>query len=100
MRDTVSVTPGQRISRDFDLTTGIYQLQAFTVAGEREGSAAAITLQRNAPNVTNIVAIDSYGNLPNMNASELAVLLPGVAGNLSDEGNIVGFSPSAAWDRE
>lgn len=27
-----------------------------------------------------------------MNASELAVLLPGVAGNLSDEGNIIGFT--------
>jgi TPP-dependent pyruvate/acetoin dehydrogenase alpha subunit len=27
-----------------------------------------------------------------MNASELAVLLPGVAGNLSDEGNVVGFT--------
>jgi len=92
MRDTITVTAGQSVSRNFDLTTGIYQLQAFTVSGEREGSAAAITLQRNAPNVTNIVAIDSFGNLPNMNASELAVLLPGVAGNLSDEGNIVGFT--------
>jgi iron complex outermembrane receptor protein len=42
--------------------------------------------------VKNVVAIDAYGNLPNMNASELAVLLPGVAGELSDEGNIVGFT--------
>ncbi len=92
MRDTITVNAGQSVSRNFDLTTGIYKLQAFNVSGVREGSAAAITLQRNAPNVTNIVALDSYGNLPNMNASELAVLLPGVAGNLSDEGNIVGFT--------
>ncbi len=92
VRDTVTVSAGQSINRNFDLTTGIYQLQAFTVSSEREGNAAAITAQRNAPNVKNIVAIDAYGNLPNMNASELAVLLPGVAGNLSDEGNVVGFT--------
>jgi len=92
IRETVTVSAGQSITRNFDLTTGIYRLEAFTVSGEREGNAAAITAQRNAPNVKNVVAIDAYGNLPNMNASELAVLLPGVAGNLSDEGNVVGFT--------
>ena len=34
-------------------------------------------------NVKNIVAMDSFGNLPNMSASELAIRLPGVAGELS-----------------
>ena len=92
VRSSVVVGNGQRTTRDFDLTTGIYQLDTFKVTGEREGNAAAITAQRNATNVKNVVAIDGYGNLPNMNASELAVLLPGVAGNLSDEGNIVGFT--------
>ena len=48
------VTAGQRAVNDFDLTTGIYQLQAFKVTGEREGDAAAITAQRNADNVKNI----------------------------------------------
>ncbi|MBL9190284.1 MAG: TonB-dependent receptor [Opitutaceae bacterium] len=92
MRVTVNVVAGQRTVRNFDLTTAIYKLDAFKVTGEREGNAAALTAQRNATNVKNVVAIDAYGNLPNMNASELAVLLPGVAGNLSDEGNIVGFT--------
>ncbi|MBL9209659.1 MAG: TonB-dependent receptor [Opitutaceae bacterium] len=92
VKANVTVVAGQRLTRDIDLTTAIYQLQAFQVTGEREGNAAAITAQRNAPNVTNIVAIDAYGNLPNMNASELAVLLPGVAGNVNDEGNINGFT--------
>ena len=89
---TVNVTAGQRAIRDFDLTTGVYQLQAFTVTGEREGNAAALTAQRNATNKKDVVALDAYGNLPNMTASELAVLLPGGAGNLSDEGNIIGFT--------
>src|SRR5690606_28411899 len=79
VRTSVTVEAGQRLTRNFDLTSGIYKLDAFQVTGEREGNAAAITAQRNAPNVKNIVAIDAFGNLPNMNASELAVLLPGVA---------------------
>jgi len=89
---TVVVASGGRATRDFDLTTGVYKLTAFTVTGEREGNAAALTAQRNATNKKDVVALDAYGNLPNMNASELAVLLPGVAGNLSDEGNIIGFT--------
>ncbi len=91
-RSSVVVGAGQRAVRDFDLTSGIYKLQEFKVTGEREGSAAAITAQRNADNVKNIVAMDSFGNLPNMSAGELAIRLPGVAGNLDDEGNVTGLT--------
>ncbi|MBI5766500.1 MAG: TonB-dependent receptor [Verrucomicrobia bacterium] len=92
VRATVAVTTGQPATRNFDLTTGIYQLSAFTVAAEREGGAAAITAQRNAPNTKNVVAMDSYGNLPNMSASELAILLPGVTAALNLENGIDGFT--------
>jgi iron complex outermembrane recepter protein len=92
IKASVAVTGGQRVTRNFDLTTAIYQLDTFKVTGEREGNAAAMTAQRNATNLKNVVAIDAYGNLPNMNASELAILLPGVAPELSDEGNVVGFT--------
>ncbi len=93
-RATIAVTPasGPALTRNFDLTTGVYKLEAFTVAGEREGGAAAITAQRNAPNTKNVVAMDSYGNLPNMSASELAILLPGVTGALNLENGIDGFT--------
>jgi len=89
---TVTVAAGQRATRDFELTTGVYKLDAFTVAGEREGGAAAITAQRNAANVKNVLAMDSYGNLPNMSASELAIMLPGVTGSLNLENGIDGFT--------
>jgi TonB-dependent receptor len=92
VRATVSVAAGQRIVRNFDLTTSIYQLDAFTVTGEREGGAAAITAQRNAENLKSVVAMDSFGNLPNMNAGEVAIRLPGVAGNLSNENLVDGFT--------
>jgi TonB-dependent receptor len=88
VRTEVTVTAGQRTVRDFDLTTGLYKMQAFKVAGEREGAAAAITAQRNADNVKNVVAMDSFGNLPNRSPGEVAIRLPGVAGNLDAEGNV------------
>jgi iron complex outermembrane receptor protein len=87
-RGQVTVSAGERSVRNFDLTTEIYRLQEFKVTGEREGAAAAITAQRNAENVKNIVAMDTFGNLPNMNPGEVAIRLPGVAGNLDNEGNV------------
>jgi outer membrane receptor protein involved in Fe transport len=49
-------------------------------------------LRRNAARKTikNVVALDAFGNLPNMSAGELAVRLPGVASQFDDEGNVTG----------
>ncbi|WP_414664030.1 TonB-dependent receptor [Horticoccus sp. 23ND18S-11] len=92
MRATVAVAAGQAVVRNFDLTTGIYKLDAFKVTGEREGGAAAITAARNAENLKNVAATDSFGNLPNMNAGEVAIRLPGIYGELDAGGNLSGFT--------
>lgn len=92
VRSQVTLHAGERVVRNFDLTTGIYKLQEFRVTGEREGGAAAITAQRNAPNLTNVIAMDSYGNLPNMSVGEVVMRLPGVAGSPNDEGSFANFS--------
>ncbi len=96
MRITVIVGQGQRKIQDFALTAEVYRMQAFTVTGEREGDAAAITAQRNSSNVKNVVAMDSFGNLPNMNAAEVAIRLAGVAGTLDGSGMVTGFSVRGA----
>lgn len=88
----VTVAPGQRATLDFSMGTQVYKLAAFTVTGEREGNAASITRQRNAPNVKNVLALDALGNLPNESAGELLMRLPGVAGAFDDEGNVTGVS--------
>ncbi|MDO8541357.1 MAG: TonB-dependent receptor [Opitutaceae bacterium] len=92
VRQQVNVGHGQRAVQNFDLTTAIYQLQEFKVVGEREGDASAITAQRNAENVKNVAATDSFGNLPNMNAGEVAIRLPGIYGELDAGGNLSGFN--------
>lgn len=89
---TVNVPPRGAVIRNFDLSTEIYKLDAFKVTGEREGFAAAITAERNADNVKNVVAMDQFGNLPNLNAGEVAMRLPGVVGNLDNAGNSFGFT--------
>jgi len=94
----ITIGAGQRALRDFELSSNIYRLDAFKVTGEREGDALAITAQRNASNVKNIVAMDSFGNLPNMSAGEVVMRLPGIAGSPTEEGlayafNIRGMAP-------
>jgi iron complex outermembrane receptor protein len=96
---TVTVSGGQRVVRDFELTSGIYKLDAFKVTGEREGNAAMITEKRNADNVKDVIAMDSFGYLPNMSAGEVVMRLPGVAGSPTDEGlayrfNMRGMDPT------
>ncbi len=99
MRQTITVSAGQTAVRSFDLTTAIYKLESFKVTGEREGNAAMITEKRNADNVKDVIAMDSFGYLPNMSAGEVVMRLPGVAGSPTDEGlayrfNIRGMDPA------
>lgn len=98
-KQTVTIAGGDRVTRDFDLTTGIYKLESFRVTGEREGNAAMITEKRIADNVKDVIAMDAFGYLPNMSAGEVVMRLPGVAGSPTDEGlayrfNIRGMDPS------
>jgi len=87
--EPVSIAAGERPTKDFRLSAEVYQLAEMRISGEREGNAAAITARRNASNVKNVVALDAFGNLPNMSAGELVVRLPGVTGQLDQEGNVV-----------
>jgi hypothetical protein len=89
-RAPVRVNEGGEARRDFELTSGVYLLEAFTVSGEREGNAVSITKQRNADNVVNIVAMDTYGNVADGNIGNFMQRLPGI-GAIIENGDIVGF---------
>lgn len=82
----IRVAPGAQATVAFDLGSDVYRLDPFSVVGEREGSAAALTAQRNADSVKSVVALDAYGNLSNSEAGELLIRLPGIAGALNGEG--------------
>ena len=75
----VQVTSTATVRQNVGLTSDIYQLSKFVVSGEREGSAQAITLQRNSDGVKSIVAADAFGGLAG-NPAELVARLPGIEG--------------------
>lgn len=76
----VPVPPtGDRVV-DVALTSKAVKMETFKVSELVEGNAMAITQQRNAMNVKEVVATDAFGNLRDGNPAELLVLLPGVSG--------------------
>ncbi|MES2696919.1 MAG: carboxypeptidase regulatory-like domain-containing protein, partial [Verrucomicrobiota bacterium] len=78
-RIPVTLTAGGRTTQNVELTSGVYKMQAFTVAGAREGNAAAIVAQREAMNVKNVVAADSFGNVADGNVGDFLQQLPGIS---------------------
>ena len=87
----VAVSGGGRVEQDFPLTATIYQLDSVVVAGEREGNAAAVTAQRNANNVKNVMASDAFGNVADLNIGNFLMRMPGVTKSEA-EGDVVGIS--------
>lgn len=69
---------GTAITHNVALTSDIYRMQAFTVEGEREGSALATTRQRQAPNVKNVVATDAFGTMTEDNVGTFLQKIPGI----------------------
>lgn len=77
-RVPVTVTAGGRVKQDIELTSEIYKMEKFTVAGEREGTARAETLQRLAPNVKNVVSSDTFGNIADGNIGDMLQHVVGI----------------------
>jgi len=74
----ISARAGGRIVRDVELTAAIYKLEKFSVAGEREGTAKAEVLQRQAPNVKAVVSSDTFGNVADGNIGDLLQRMAGM----------------------
>ncbi len=77
-RIPVPLSGGQNIVHDVKLTSEIYRLEKFTVAGDREGMAKAQVLQRQAPNVKDVVSSDAFGNVADGNIGYLLQHIVGV----------------------
>ncbi|MBM3866233.1 MAG: TonB-dependent receptor [Verrucomicrobia bacterium] len=67
---------------EIGLTAQVYRLDAFVVPGEREGNALAMTKQRFAPNVKNVMSSDAFGNIADDNIGNLLARMPGVSGQI------------------
>ena len=85
LQHTIEVADGAVATQDFALTTDVYQLDKFVVAGIREGQAAAIQSQRQAMNSKTVAALDAFGN-PGAAVGELLQRLPGVSVDIGSNG--------------
>ena len=85
----VAVAPGGTVRLDIELTDAVHRLATFVVTGEREGDAASITKQRQAPTGVNVVSVDSFGNVADGNLGNFFQRLTGV-GVVKEAGEIVG----------
>jgi len=82
----VNVTAGMTTVPPIALSSEVYKMDSFVVAGVREGNSLAIAAQRNAANLKTIVATDAYGNLADGNLGEFLKRVPGIGvGDAVDE---------------
>jgi iron complex outermembrane recepter protein len=81
---SVRVESGTTVDQDVRLTSQIYQLEKFVVPGEREGNALAVTMQRIAPNIKNVLSADAFGNIADQNIGNFLLRLPGISTEKSE----------------
>jgi TonB-dependent receptor len=86
----VDVPAGRAAELTVELSAEVYRLEAFTVSGQREGNAVAITRQKNADNIVNVISTDAYGNIADGNIGNFMQRLPGVSA-IYAEGDIIGI---------
>ncbi len=87
VKDTFTVSAGQPAVREINITStaapsaetnGVVQMQAFTVASEREGNSKAVMAQRRDMNIVTSVSSDIFGDVTDGNVGEFLKYLPGV----------------------
>jgi TonB-dependent receptor len=92
-RRTVEVASGGPILVDIGLNTAsVLKLAPFIVSSEREGNALAVTEQKNAINLKNVVAMDSFGDITFANVGDIAARLPGVTPTTDEQGTTDGVN--------
>jgi TonB-dependent receptor len=76
-RQTLEFRAGATVTHDFALTAEVYRMTKYVVSSEREGNALALTLQRQADNVKNVISADAFGSLAG-NPADLLQRVPGI----------------------
>lgn len=76
---TVTVPEIGSVTNDITLGSEVVQLDAYEVAGYREGRSLALQQKRSAGNVMDLISADSVGSLPDRNVAEALARVPGVS---------------------
>lgn len=81
---SVTVGAGAASRQDFALTSGIYKLDAFVVAAEVEGNAAAVNQQKKSDFFVQAISADTLGNVAEGNIGEFLRYVPGIQVNFAN----------------
>lgn len=77
-QQTVAVTTGQTATMVFRISSAKTTLGEVVVVATRSGQASALSQQKNAATVSNIVAADQIGRFPDANLGDALKRIPGV----------------------
>ena len=77
----VIVAAGAVTKQEFNLTSSIYKMDAFVVASEVEGNAAAINVQKKSNYFVQAISADMLGNVSEGNIGEFLRYVPGIQVN-------------------
>ena len=79
MQAAVTITAGQTITFDAQLTFGVVEGEEIIVTAQAAGQAAAINQQLSSNTITNVVSAERIQELPDQNAAESVGRLPGIS---------------------
>ncbi len=74
----VNVRAGEAAEITVSLTPDLTEIEGITITGNRFGQAQALSRQRSAGNIKNIVAADLIGRFPDQNVAEALQRVPGI----------------------
>ncbi|VAX25635.1 hypothetical protein MNBD_IGNAVI01-2893 [hydrothermal vent metagenome] len=76
--EKITVTAGKNTLIDIALKVSYVKMEDVVVSGIRQGQVKALEMQKEAPNILNVVSREQMENFPDVNAAEVLQRLPGV----------------------
>lgn len=75
----LEIKPGITTEIEISMYDNFTELEGITVVGNRQGQVRALSMQKNAANIKNVVSSDLIGRFPDPNVAEALQRIPGIS---------------------
>ena len=79
VEEEISISAGENVTLDVQLTDNFVEMDGITVQGIRQGQARALNQQKTSANIKNVVAADLIGRFPDQNVADALRRVPAVS---------------------